>query len=113
MSWRTRHIRKKNKGKGKTKRQIGGASVEVLKNIISYLVKKGEDIPAMIEDKNVTINFASSSTFNGVTGIEGKFPFEVLRNAMFSAKIVIGTNNISIKNNINGKTLIIDASKLK
>ena len=113
MSWRTRHIRKRNKGKDKrraTKRssQCGGASVEKLKDIIAHLIETKEEVTATIDKLPATIKFDSSSKFTGVSGINGIFSFKVDKSSVFGGKITITKNAVSQKNNVSEKELILD-----
>jgi hypothetical protein len=113
MSWRTRHIRKRNKGKEKrgTKRnlQSGGASLEKLNNVIAHLVETKEDVSAKIDKLPVNIKFTTNNKFTGISGIEGIFSFTTQKGTLgLGGKIMITKNNASQKSQIAGKELIID-----
>lgn len=112
MSWRTRHIRKRNKGKKNgTKRNVqnGGASLEKLNNVIAHLVETKEDVSAKIDKLPVTIKFTTNNKFTGISGIEGTFSFTTQKGTLgLGGKIMITKNNASQKSQIAGKELIID-----
>ena len=115
MSWRTRHIRKRNKGKDKrraTKRskQIGGGvSVEKLKDIITHLIETNENVSATIGKVIVTIKFISDNEFTGViNGINGTFEFTLKRNLMLSGDIIVNKNGDSDNAKITGQKVVID-----
>jgi hypothetical protein len=114
MSWRTRHIRKRNKGKEKrraTKRSIqsGGSSVEKLKDIIAHLIETNENVSANINKLIVTIKFISDKEFTGViNGINGTFGFTLKRNIMLGGDIIVNKNRDSDNAKITGQKVVID-----
>ena len=112
MSWRTRNMRKRNKGKIRgTKRilQRGGASVETLNNVISHLVETGEEVSAKIDKMQIIIKFVSPTKFKCISGLNGDFSFTVKSGiAGFGGNIMIDNTLESSDAKINGKKMVLD-----
>ena len=115
MSWRTRHIRKRNKGKEKrkgTKRNIqsGGVLVEKLKTIIDHLIETKEEVSVKIGKLPATIKFIPDNKFIGVSGVDGTFDFKI-NSGVLREYIIVDTNNDATNAKIAGQQIVIDKLK--
>jgi hypothetical protein len=130
MSWKTRNIRRRNKGKktkGRKQKQRGGLGGPPLDAIIKHLIKSPPDdgVPVHMESKSIMkntpflgpfkIKFVDGNKFKIIALFEG-FKGNTSDTYKYSItgaikKIEITADNLATKAGINGKLLVIENIK--
>ena len=109
MTWKTRNIRKRHKGKKSKKNHRGGLSFTKpsasLSEVVNYLVTNPQDIAATIDKELKTIRFAPNNKFM-LDQIEYRYTIEV--NKLRSDKIIIVKTKESDTKGISGKEINIE-----